>query len=124
MTARHRTGFHDHTFDHVLDWGLGVIVDSKLYGPDTVPYAYGTLSSRRTFGHSGYRSSTAFADPEHALVVAVVMNGMPEPEVHEGRIRRVVDALYRDLGLAGGSGNGGRPAAGRGDGGERREVER
>lgn len=113
MTARHRTGVHDHTFDHVLDWGLGVIVDSKLYGAETVPYAYGTLSSRRTFGHSGYRSSTGFADPEHALVVAVVMNGMPEPGVHERRIRRVVDALYSDLGLAGEAGNGGPPSADR-----------
>jgi CubicO group peptidase (beta-lactamase class C family) len=99
FTARHRVGMFDHTFQHVMDWGLGFICDSKQYGADTVPYAYGTLCSRRTFGHSGYRSSTGFADPRHRLVVALGMNGLPEAGVHERRVREVLDALYRDLGL-------------------------
>ena len=101
LAARHRAGMHDHTFDHVLDWGLGVIVDSKQYGVETVPYAYGRLCSRRTFGHSGYRSSTGFTDPAHGLVVALAFNGTPEAEAHERRIRDVLDALYRDLELSG-----------------------
>jgi CubicO group peptidase (beta-lactamase class C family) len=100
IAARHRAGLFDHTFQHVLDWGLGVIVDSKQYGPDTVPYAYGRLCSRRTFGHSGYRSSTGFADPEHRLAVALAFNGAPAAEEHEARVRTVLDALYLDLGLA------------------------
>lgn len=101
MTARHRTGLFDHTFQHVIDWGLGFIVDSKQYGADTVPYAYGRLCSPRTYGHSGYRSSTGFADPEHRLVVALAMNGTPSAADHERRIRQVLDAVYVDLGLAG-----------------------
>lgn len=91
----------DHTFQHVMDWGLGFICDSKQYGADTVPYAYGTSCSPRTWGHSGYRSSTGFADAHHRLVVALAMNGQPEADVHERRVRQVLDALYRDLGLAG-----------------------
>jgi CubicO group peptidase (beta-lactamase class C family) len=103
LAARHRAGLLDQTFQHVLDWGLGVIVNSAHYGAngaDTVPYAYGSHASPRTFGHSGYRSSVGFADPEAGLAVALVMNGTPSQEHHEARIRAVLDAIYEDLGLA------------------------
>lgn len=100
LTARHRVGMFDHTFRHVLDWGLGFIPDSKQYGADSVPYGYGRLCSRRTWGHSGYRSSAAFADAEHRLVVALAFNGTPSAEAHERRIRATLEAIYRDLGLA------------------------
>jgi CubicO group peptidase (beta-lactamase class C family) len=100
MTARHRVGMFDHTFRHVMDWGLGFILDSKQYGVDTVPYGYGRLGSRRAFGHSGYRSTVAFGDPEHGLAVALAMNGTPAEAAHERRIRDVLDAIYLDLGLA------------------------
>jgi len=98
-TARHRAGMLDHTFQHVLDWGLGFIVNSRQYGA-AVPYGYGDHASPRTFGHSGYRSSTGFADPEQGLAVALAFNGTPSDEAHERRIRTVLDALYLDLGLA------------------------
>ena len=99
-TARHRAGMLDHTFQHVLDWGLGFIVNSRQYGAATVPYGYGDHASPRTFGHSGYRSSTGFADPEQGLAVALAFNGTPSHDAHERRIRTVLDALYEDLGLA------------------------
>lgn len=98
LTARHRAGMLDYTFRHVLDWGLGVIVNSAQYGAETVPYGYGHHASRRTFGHSGYRSSTGFADPERGLAVALAFNGTPANEQHERRIRDVLDAIYQDLG--------------------------
>lgn len=98
LTARHRVGLYDHTFKQVMDWGLGFIPDSKQYG-DTVPYAYGPHCSPRTFGHSGYRSITAFADPEHGLAVAVGFNGLPSDEAHEARTRAVCAGIYLDLGL-------------------------
>jgi CubicO group peptidase (beta-lactamase class C family) len=101
LTARHRVGMFDHTFRHVLDWGLGFIPDSKHYGADTVPYGYGRLCSARTWGHSGYRSSTAFADADRRLVVALAMNGTPTAEVHERRLQGVIEGIYRDLGLGG-----------------------
>lgn len=101
LTARHRVGMLDHTFQHVLDWGLGFIVDSNLYGADTVPYGYGPHASRRTYGHSGYRSVVAFADPGPRLVVALAFNGTPTHEAHEARVRAVLGAVYEDLGLVG-----------------------
>jgi CubicO group peptidase (beta-lactamase class C family) len=99
LTARHRGGMFDHTFRHVLDWGLGFIVSSSQYGAETVPYGYGGYASARTFGHSGYRSSAAFADPEHGLAVALAFNGTPANAAHEARLRAVLNGLYADLGL-------------------------
>jgi len=99
LAARHRVGMVDLTFRHKLDWGLGVIVDSKHYGEETVPYGYGRHTSPRTFGHSGRRSSTAFLDPEHGLVVALVFNGTPADAAHERRMRRTLEGIYEDLGL-------------------------
>jgi CubicO group peptidase (beta-lactamase class C family) len=101
LTSPHRVGMMDATFKHVLDWGLGFIVNSNRYGPETVPYGYGRHASPRAFGHSGYRSSVGFADPEHGLAVAVGFNGTPDNERHERRVRSVLDAVYKDLGLAG-----------------------
>jgi CubicO group peptidase (beta-lactamase class C family) len=77
LTARHRTGLVDESFRHLLDWGLGFVLDSNQYGPDTVPYGYGRHCSPRTFGHGGSRCCTGFADPEHGLAVAMVVNGRP-----------------------------------------------
>jgi CubicO group peptidase (beta-lactamase class C family) len=101
LTARHRVGMFDHTFQHEMDWGLGFILDGKRHGVETVPYGYGRRCSFRTFGHSGYRSTSAFADPEHNLAVALIPNGTPSAEAHERRTRAVLDALYEDLGLGG-----------------------
>ncbi|MFP5289319.1 MAG: serine hydrolase domain-containing protein [Thermoanaerobaculia bacterium] len=100
LTARHRAGMVDVTFKHVLDWGLGFIVNSVQYGAETVPYGYGHHASYRTFGHSGYRSSTGFADPENGLAVALAFNSTPANDAHERRIRAVLDGVYEDLGLA------------------------
>jgi len=100
LTARQRTGMRDHTFQHVLDWGLGFIPNSARYGVDTVPYGYGHHASERAFGHSGFRSSVAFADPEYGLAVALVWNGTPDNDRHERRVRAALDAVYEDLGLA------------------------
>jgi CubicO group peptidase (beta-lactamase class C family) len=100
FTTPHRVGMVDATFKHVLDWGLGFIVNSIQYGAETVPYGYGHHASARAFGHSGYRSSAGFADPERGLAVALAFNGTPGNERHEARIRSVLDAVYEDLGLA------------------------
>jgi CubicO group peptidase (beta-lactamase class C family) len=100
LTARHRCGMFDHTFHHVMDWGLGFIVDNNNYGEGTVPYPFGRFSSPRTVGHGGYQSSVGFADPEHALAAAIVFNGCPGEPKHAIRIRQATAALYEDLGLA------------------------
>jgi CubicO group peptidase (beta-lactamase class C family) len=99
MTARHRVGMMDVTFHHVIDWGLGFIINSYAYARETTPYSYGPHASPRTFGHSGFQSSTGFADPEHGLVVALVFNGTPGEQKHDQRMRAVLTAIYEDVGL-------------------------
>jgi CubicO group peptidase (beta-lactamase class C family) len=91
ISARHRTQMVDETFGIVLDWGLGLAIDT---------FAMGRHCSRRTFGHGGHQSSVAFRDPEHDVVVAVVCNGMPGRERHNARLDAIATAVYVDLGLA------------------------
>jgi len=91
ISARHRTEMVDETYGIVVDWGLGLAVDSA---------AMGRHCSRRTFGHGGHLSSIAFCDPEHDVVVAVVCNGMPDRDRHYARLDAVSSAAYVDLGLA------------------------
>lgn len=91
ITTRNRTDMQDLTFGIVLDWGLGFIIDAFLYGSHCSP---------RTFGHAGAQSSVGFCDPENGLVVAMVLNGMPGPLVHNQRMLNLANAIYLDLGLA------------------------
>jgi CubicO group peptidase (beta-lactamase class C family) len=105
IAARHRVGMLDHTFRKVMDWGLGVIPNSRPGLLETtgsepeLPYHYGPHASRRAYGHSGYRSSTAFADPQHGLVVALAVTGTPSDAAHDARFREILGAIYEDLGL-------------------------
>lgn len=99
LTARHRTGMYDITFKHIIDWGLGFIVNSAQYG-ESVPYGFGAHASPRAFGHGGNQSSMALVDPEYGLVVVVIFNGMPGEEAHQKRMRATLEAVYEDLGLA------------------------
>jgi CubicO group peptidase (beta-lactamase class C family) len=98
LTARHRVGMHDHTFNRTMDWGLGFILNSEYHGVGLMPYGYGRDASLRTFGHGGLESSVGFADPEHGLAVGCILNGMAG-ERHHARIHEILTALYEDLGL-------------------------
>jgi len=99
LSARHTVGLLDKTFTYQLDRGLGVVLDSKQYGPSSG--WYGSRCSPRTWGHAGYNCSVGFLDPENRLVVTLVFNGMPEaePALHEERARATIDAIYDDLGI-------------------------
>lgn len=99
MTTRQRRGLFDESFMNTIDWGLGLIIDSKRYGTEALPYGYGKHASDRTFGHSGNQSSTAFADPEWQLIVTLAMTGMPGERPHQKRIKPIAEAIYEDLGL-------------------------
>jgi CubicO group peptidase (beta-lactamase class C family) len=99
LTSRHRCGLFDKTFKHIVDWGLGFIVNSEPYHQGSVPYGFGPHASARTFGHGGSQSSVAFADPEHALVVAIVFNGLCGEVAHQTRLRSTLAAIYKDLNL-------------------------
>lgn len=99
MTSRQREGLFDQTFQHAVDFGYGIIVNSNRYGAETIPYGFGRYASEQTFGHGGAQSSVGFADPSHQLVVAAIANGCPGDDVHNARFRDINSAIYEDLGL-------------------------
>ena len=101
MTSRHREGLFDSTFQHKVDFGLGLLVDSNQYGAETVPYGFGRYSSPNSFGHGGAQTSIGFCDPERQLVVAWVANGAPGEAQHNRRNREMNSAIYQDLGFGG-----------------------
>lgn len=100
MCARHRAGLRDETFGAVVDWGLGVMVNSWHYEQRPAPYGYGDHASLRAFGHGGAQSSVGFADPDAGLAAVVVFNGLAGEQGHHRRTQPVLSALYEDLGLA------------------------
>ena len=99
LTARHRTGLFDKTFRQTLDWGLGFVINGSDEDGKS-GYGHWPAASARTYGHSGYRSSTAFADPEHQVAVAILLNGTPDEASHLRRMRAITTAIYQDLGYA------------------------
>jgi CubicO group peptidase (beta-lactamase class C family) len=99
LTARHRVGMLDLTFKQKVDWGLGFLSNSNQYDQHDLTYGYGPYAGPRTYGHSGSQSSTAFADPENGLVVALLFNGMPGESAHRQRMNSALRAIYEDLKL-------------------------
>jgi len=99
MTSRHRIGMLDQTFQHIVDFGLGIICNSAKYGPHTVPYGFGTQASEIAFGHGGAQCSVAFCDPEKQLVVAWAANGFCGEPQHQRRNQLLNDAIFDDLGF-------------------------
>lgn len=97
MTARQRANQYDQTFQHVVDFGLGVIVDSNYSGIDTVPYGFGRFCSSSTFGHGGSQCAMGFCDPERKLVVAWAANGFCGEGQHQRRNRAINEAIYQIL---------------------------
>ncbi len=100
MTTRQRIGMKDHSFMQVVDWGLGFLINSSRYGATMDPYGYGQHASDKTFGHGGMQSSSAYADPENGMAVAIIFNGLPGEPKHQKRVYEANSALYRDLGLS------------------------
>jgi CubicO group peptidase (beta-lactamase class C family) len=96
----HRLEMYDRTFSHVLDWGLGIQVNSWHHGGESVPYSFGCHASEDSFGHCGHLCSSGWCDPLHELVITVVFNGQPTVSRHHARMNAVHAALYQDLELA------------------------
>lgn len=87
----------DATFGHIVDVGLGIILNSNRYGATTVPYGFGSQAGPHAFGHGGARSSVAFADPDAGFTAAIFLNGrVPEAE-HQPRMRVILDLLRSEL---------------------------
>jgi CubicO group peptidase (beta-lactamase class C family) len=90
MTARHRVGLYDPPHRGYASWGLGVNTESRYFGREC---------SMRTFGHKGFSTSMAFADPEVGLAIAFLANGIPTEDQAQERDQHLVSSLYADLGL-------------------------
>jgi CubicO group peptidase (beta-lactamase class C family) len=99
VTAKHRVGVYDKTFRHLMDWGLGFIVQSNQYRVETLPYSFGPHASPRTFGHGGSRTSIGYCDPEHGLVAAVILDRAKDEAQHHQRMLAINSAIYEDLNL-------------------------
>lgn len=99
MTTRQRCGLFDQSFQHIIDFGLGLIINSAQYGAETVPYGFGPHASPRAFGHGGRQMGVAMVDPEHHLALVLLFNGACGEARHDQRLRAVLAAVYRDLGL-------------------------
>lgn len=95
-----RLGMHDETFGMVIDWGLGVMLNSWQYRRAPAHYGYGDHASPGAYGHGGQQSSIAFADPAHGLAVALCCNGRPGEALNHRRTQPVLTALYEELGLS------------------------
>lgn len=100
MTAAHRRSRFDHTLQHVIDMGLGFLVDSNIHGESTVPYGFSRFCSPESFGHGGSQCAMGFCDPRHELVVAWAANGFCGEGQHQRRNTAINEAVYQDLGLA------------------------
>ena len=99
MVTPTRVGMVDETFGMVIDWALGLIVNSFHYRNRPTSYGYGKHASRGAVGHGGRQSSALFCDPAHGLAVAVCCNGMPGEPGHHRRMQPVLTAIYEDLNL-------------------------
>jgi CubicO group peptidase (beta-lactamase class C family) len=83
------------TFDVVLDrmcpFGLGFMTSLDQH-------AFSELCSPTSFGHSGnVGTSFAFAEPDRALAVGVVLNGLVDYETAFLRRQALVRAIYLDV---------------------------
>ncbi len=54
----------------------------------------GERTSARTFGHNGFATNAAFADPDHALVVVILNSGMQPDPLNYSRNRELADAIW------------------------------
>jgi len=86
--ARERIRGQDLVLPFVMSWGAGFMRNppNMIYGP-----------GERTFGHSGWGGSCAFADPERRVSGAYVMNKQSVELIGDARSRRLIDAAYSCL---------------------------
>ncbi len=95
FTSPARPRAFDVVLDRECDYGLGFMTG-------LADHRFGTDCSPGSFGHSGnVGSSYAFADPACDLSVAVVFNGIVDPDSSFFRRPALTRAMYADLALDG-----------------------
>ncbi len=86
--ARERIRGQDLVLPYEMSWGAGFMRNEAVH-----PWGPGD----RTFGHSGWGGSCAFADPERKLAGAYVMNKQSTDHLGDKRAKRLVEAAYASL---------------------------
>ncbi|HEY8615239.1 serine hydrolase domain-containing protein [Phenylobacterium sp.] len=86
--ARERIRGQDLVLPFEMSWGAGVMRNAPNH-----PWGPGP----RTFGHSGWGGSCAFADPDRRLAGAYVMNKQGTALMGDLRPRRLIEAAYAGL---------------------------
>ncbi len=90
LTPR-RIGLPDPTFSGMrTSWSLGLCADP-------VPFGFGT--DFQIVGQSGFQSSMVFADLASGVAVAFISSGLLDGTRDWRRKRRIIRAVYADLGL-------------------------
>ena len=86
--SRERIRGQDLVLPFELSWGAGFMrnVPNPFFGP-----------GEATFGHSGWGGSCAFADPEHRVAGAYVMNRQDVHLIGDPRSMRLIEAAYASL---------------------------
>lgn len=86
--SRERIRGQDLVLPFVMSWGAGFMRNEpvKVWGP-----------GERTFGHSGWGGSCAFADPDTKLAGAYVMNKQSTDLIGDARAKRLIEAAYASL---------------------------
>ena len=86
--SRERIVGDDLVLPYRMSWGAGFMRNAplKIYGP-----------GERTFGHSGWGGSCAFADPDRGVSGAYVMNRQSSLLLGDPRPKRLIDLAYACL---------------------------
>lgn len=90
-----REVYHDPRFERDASFGLGFMTNMPLF-------RLGDAPSERSFGHAGIGGgAVAFADPEHDLAAAIIVNAVFDdmPDLLEARAS-LVSGIYDALGVA------------------------
>lgn len=92
IVATHRSGLPDPIFQGVdIRWGLGCCVD---------PLPFGLPPATRIAGHTGANSSLIFAELDSGVTISFVSSALMRGNEDWARKRRLVRAVYRDLGIS------------------------
>jgi CubicO group peptidase (beta-lactamase class C family) len=83
--GRERIAGPDLVLPYRMSWGAGFMRNAGLliYGP-----------GEKTFGHSGWGGSCAFADPDRGIAGAYVMNRQSSLLLGDPRPKRLIAAAY------------------------------
>ncbi len=86
--SRERILGQDLVLPFVMSWGAGFMRNApvKVWG-----------AGERTFGHSGWGGSCAFADPDTKLAGAYVMDKQSTDLIGDARAKRLIEAAYASL---------------------------